>query len=150
MISFQQETLFDIFHEVDELLKLHYEEVALHRDQIKLDPMWEEYAALERIGRLVTYTARDDERLVGYSCFFINRHMHYRDTTVAINDVIFLHPDFRKSTTGYRLIKFSHDQLKARGGIQKVAFHVKFSKDWSAVLHKLGYSDEEKIVGIII
>lgn len=150
MIALQKETLFDIVHEVDELLRLHYEEVALHRDRIKLAPMWDEYATLERMGRFVVFTARDDGRLVGYSAFFINSHMHYRDTVVAHNDVLFLHPDHRKSTTGYRLIKFSHEQLKARGDIHKACWHVKFCKDWSNVLHKLGYVDEEKIVGIIL
>lgn len=150
MITLQRETLFDIVHEVDDLLKLHYDEVALHRDTIKLDPMWEDYASLERMGRFVVFTARDDGRLVGYSAFFVNKHMHYSGTTLAINDVIFLHPDQRKSTTGYRLIKFSHEQLKERGDIQKITFHVKFSKDWSNVLHKLGYIDEEKVVGVIL
>lgn len=149
-IALQQETLYDIVHQVDTLLKMHYEEVALNRHIIKLDPMWHEYAALEKMGRLVVYTARDDGELVGYSAFFINRHMHYAGTTVAINDVLFLHPDQRKSTCGYRLIKFCDDMLKERGDINKIAWHVKLAKDWTNILHKLGYADEEVICGKIL
>lgn len=149
MLVFKEEKLFDVIAEVDALLKMHYEEVAMHRDTIKLNPMWDDYSALERMGRFVIYTVRENDRLVGYSAFFINKHMHYADTVCAVNDVIFLHPDHRKSTAGYRLIKFSHEQLKMRGDVNKAIWHVKHSKDWSAILHKLGYVDEEKIVGII-
>lgn len=61
----QQEILFDVVHEVDDLLQMHYEEVALHRDRIKLNPLWDQYAALEKLGMLIIYTARDDDgRLV--------------------------------------------------------------------------------------
>lgn len=147
----QQEILFDVIHEVDELLQLHYEEVALHRDRIKLDPMWDQYVALEKLGMLAIYTARnDDGKLIGYSAFFINKHMHYKDTVIAINDVLFLHPDYRDGIQGYRFIKFCHDQLVERGGINKITWHVKLKKDWSKVLHKLGYTDEELVVGIVI
>lgn len=149
-ITFQQETLYEIVDQVECLLKMHYEEVALNRDFIKLDPMWKEYATLETMGRFIVYTARENGLLVGYSAFFINKHMHYSGTTVAINDVLFLHPDHRKSTCGYRLIKFSDEMLTNRNDINKIAFHVKLSKDWRKVLHKLGYADEEIICGKIL
>lgn len=146
----QQETLFDIVQEVDYLLKMHYEEVAMHKEKIKLNPMWDEYASLERLGKFVVFTARQDGKLVGYAGFFLMTHMHYAETKLAINDVLFLHPDQRKSTCGYRLIKFADEQLAKRGDIDKITWHVKFSKDWSPVLHKLGYVDEEKVVGRIL
>lgn len=146
-MNLQQETLFDVLDEVDYLLQMHYEEVALNRDKKRLLPKWEEYAALEKMGAFVVYTARHEGVLVGYAAFFIHTHMHYGEYKLAINDVVFLHPDHRKSTCGYRLIKFADDQLKERGDIDHIFWHVKKSKDWTEVLHKLGYVDEEIVVG---
>ena len=69
MVIFQQESLYEIIDEVDELLQLHYTELTLNRDKIKLEPMWEKYAALEFAGAFVVYTARSNGRLIGDSAF---------------------------------------------------------------------------------
>lgn len=143
----QQETLFDIVHEVDELLQMHYEEVALNRDRKKLSPKWEDYRALEVIGNFVIYTAREDKKLIGYAAFFVHTHMHYSEFVTAVNDVIFLHPDHRKGSAGYKLIKFADDQLQKRSDVDHIFWHVKKSNDWTKILHRLGYTDEEIIVG---
>lgn len=149
-MNFQQETLFDVVNEVDELLKLHYEELAMNKDHIKLEPMWDEYASLERMNRFVLYTARNNGVLVGYAAFFVMPHMHYASTRLAVNDVLFLHPDYRKSTCGFKFIKYADEMLTESGLVDKIIWHVKYSLDWSNVLHKLGYADEEKVVGKII
>jgi len=147
MMILQQETLYDIVHEVDSLLQMHYEEVALNKDRKKLLPKWEEYRVMEVIGKLVVYTARDDGKLIGYAAFFINTHMHYGEFTTAINDVVFLHPDYRKGSAGYKLIKYADDQLSNRPGIDHVFWHVKVKNDWTPILKRLGYVEEEIIAG---
>jgi len=149
MLTFQRETLFDIIEEVDSLLQLHYEELTLNKDRVKLDPQWNAYAELERLGRFVVFTARDGDMLVGYNAFFLQKHMHYAGFTVAQNDVLFLHPDYRLGMTGIRLLKTSEAGLKAAGA-EKVTYHVKFVKDWRPILHRFGYSDEEVMCGKII
>jgi hypothetical protein len=147
MITIQQEILFDIFDEMQELTRLHYEEIALHKEAIPLDPMWEEYATLERIGRLVIFTARDEGKLIGYGFFFINQHMHYARTKIAINDVLFLHPDYRKGTmAGIRLIRFCEQQL-AQMAVDKITWHIKVKHDWGAILDRMGYADEDIVKG---
>lgn len=149
MLTIQRETLFDIVHEVDELLKLHYAEVALHKDAVPLAPMWERYRQLEQADAFVVYTAREEGQLIGYSAFFINRHLHYGDTVMAHNDVIFLHPDHRRGTAGIKLIKFSEQALRDRG-ITKITWHVKVDKDWTQILERMGYAREDIIMGKIL
>lgn len=145
-MDFAQELLCEVVQEVQPLLQLHYEELCLHRDVVKLDPQWREYALLEQLQRFVVLTAREDGRLCGYSAFFLNRHMHYGGFTVAQNDVLFLHPDSRRGTTALRLIDWTECQLRDLGA-QKVTYHIKFSHDWRPVLHRRGYSDEEVMCG---
>jgi GNAT superfamily N-acetyltransferase len=149
MITYARETLFDVVEEVDGLLRLHYDELTLNKDAIRLDPVWEEYRALESMGRFVLFTARANGALVGYNAFFVTRHIHYAALTMAINDVLFLHPDHRRGSTGIKLLKFAEAELKAQG-VQKVSYHVKRSLDWSPILHRMGYTDEEMVVGKLL
>lgn len=149
MITFQREQVLDVADEIEDLLRMHYEEVALHKEAIPLDPDWPRYVSLEEVGQLAVYTARDDGRLVGYSVFFLYQHIHYKQTRIASNDVLFLHPDYRKGTCGIKLIKHSEQQLKSLG-VNKVTWHIKFNKDFRPILHRMGYCDEEVIVGKIL
>lgn len=149
MITFQRELLCEVVQEVQPLLDLHYEELTLNKDRVRLAPQWPMYAALERADAFVVFTARDDGRLVGYNAFFLNRHMHYEGLMVAQNDVLFLHPDYRKGLTGVRILKFAEQCLRLAGAM-KVCYHVKFSLDFRPILHRLNYADEEVMVGKLL
>jgi GNAT superfamily N-acetyltransferase len=144
-MDFARELLCEVVQEVQPLLDLHYRELCLHQDVIKLDPMWPEYALLEQLERFVVFTARDEGRLVGYSAFFLNRHMHYGGFTVAQNDVLFLHPAARRGTTGLRLIDWTEQMLWDLAA-DKITYHIKFALDWRPILHRRGYADEEVMV----
>jgi len=141
-IVFGKELLCEAVHEADELLRLHYEELTLNKHRVKLDPIWDSYASLEAAGRFHIFTAREDGRLIGYSAFFVNRHLHYADLTTALNDVLFLHPDHRLGMTGIRLLKFCEAELKKLGA-QKVCWHAKLNTSLIPILTRMGYATEE-------
>jgi hypothetical protein len=142
MISFRREYLYEVQIEIDELLQLHYEELTRNKDRVKLAPMWEEYATLERMNRFIVFAARDGSRLVGYSAFFLTHHLHYQELMTAMNDVLFLHPECRQGTTGLRLIKFCEVELKKLGA-QKVCWHAKLDTALIPILKRMGYQVEE-------
>ena len=149
MISYQQEVLYDLIDEVEPLLELHYQELCLNKEFVKLDPRWDKYAALEIAGSFVIYTAREDGKLVGYSAFFISPHPHYAGLTVAVNDVLFVHPDQRGSV-GIRLIKFSEQELTLRLGHFKLTWRAKYTNNLAAILERLGYAREEVVMAKLI
>lgn len=149
MVSIQQELLYEIIQEVDDLLNLHYEELTMNKDKVKLKPIWPTYAALEAADAFVVFTAREEGKLIGYSAFFVNRHLHYEDLVLAANDVLFLHPDHRLGMTGIRLIKFSEKQLSARGA-HKITWHAKHNTSLIPILTRLGYRNEEVVMGKIL
>jgi hypothetical protein len=60
-----------------------------------------------------------------------------------------LHPDYRAGMLGLRLIKESEKILKEKK-VDKILWHIKFNKDFRIILHRLGYVDEDVIVGKII
>jgi GNAT superfamily N-acetyltransferase len=139
---FARELLCECVQEAQPLLERHYGELTLRKDIVRLDPMWPEYALLERLGRFMVFTARENGMLVGYNAFFVNRSMHYAALTVAQNDVLFLHPDHRRGTTALRFIDWCEEYLD-REGVDKVTYHIKLSLDWRPILHRRGYVDEE-------
>lgn len=148
-LDLQIEPLADILPEVQDLLVQHYEELTLNKHRIKLNPIWVRYLTLESQGKFVTITARMDSELVGYSGFFLDRHIHYEDLMVAANDVLYLRKDLRQGMTGIRLIKFSEKAMRELGA-DKITWHVKYSNDIRPILHRLGYADEDVIVAKLL
>lgn len=149
MISYQIETFDQVKDDIKDLLRLHYNEVALDREYIPLDPDWDKYEAIYHRGGLFIATARDDNKLIGYSVFFVVNHLHYSSTLVASNDVLYLRPEYRQGTAGIKLIKFSESELK-KAGVDKAVWHIKYHKDFRKILYRMGYKDEDAIVGKVL
>lgn len=149
MTTYQHELLYEVLPDIEPLLVLHYEELTLNKDRIVLNPMWERYAALEQAGALKIYTARQDGRLIGYGWFFINQHMHYAELTVAMNDVLFVHPDYRTGRTGVRLIQYCEQELSKQLQKFKLVWHAKLSNELSSILKRMGYQTEEVMMAKI-
>lgn len=148
MTTIQRENYWDASSGVKALLQAHWEEVALHREEIKLNPDFSRYQQAEIRNALVVITARQGTELVGYSVFLLHRHLHYKDCLVASNDVIYLKPECR-GVVGARLIKRSEEILKSLK-VQKVVWHIKPRNDWSSVLSRLGYDQEEIIMAKVL
>lgn len=148
MPTYSKESLGDVISEAEPLLQRHYQELTLNRDVVKLNPDWRRYSELEHAGAFHVFTAREVGRLIGYSAFFLSTHLHYKDLVVASNDVLYLHPDARDGMTGIRLIKISESGMKALGAA-KITWHAKYSNDLQQILARLGYANEEAIMGKI-
>ena len=136
-MKYALETLEQVAEELHPLLEAHWREIA-HFQDILLEPDWEFYAAMQELGRLRFYTARDGGRLVGYCVFFVNPNRHYKSSLQAAQDILFLHPGYRNTGNGRALILFCDAQLRAEG-VQAVYQHIKSAHDFSALLTSVGY-----------
>lgn len=150
MITIQKEKILAAAEEMESLLQSHFDEVALHKDEIPLDPDWPRYVALEEHGICHLITARIDGKLIGYSVVFLSTHMQHASTMVADCDALYIHPAYRHgSKAGIRIIEYTEKFVKSLGA-KKMVWHIKNAHDWSLVLYRKGYEDEEKIVGKIL
>jgi hypothetical protein len=141
------QTTIDLFIEqIKPLLELHYQELTLDKDIMVLKPDWARYRELMALDKMSVLGAYEDDKLVGYSVFFKQPHIHYEDNIMAHNDVLFLHPRCRQGITGIKLIKASEEMLQQQG-VSKVVWHVKYSRDFRNILYRMGYKDEDVIVG---
>lgn len=131
---------------IEPLLEQHYAELTLDKDVIRLQPNWEQYQQLYNAGKLFALGAYYYDQLVGYSVFFLRNHIHYSDAIIADNDVLFLAPAFRVGRLGIELLRRSEQHLQELG-VTKITWHVKTSRDFRTILTRMGYVEEDIIMG---
>jgi GNAT superfamily N-acetyltransferase len=148
-IEFQTESWLDVLPELKAMFDAHWEEIALNRDAIKLDIDYDLYERLTRSGELHLVTARDDGWLVGYHVSVIRPHPHYKSTLHCLTDVFYLRPEYRSGMTGYKLIKFFRDSLKARG-VKKVLMGTKLGIDIDPLMKRLGFTPIERVYSLVL
>lgn len=142
-MEFKQEFFDDVRVEIESLIKLHWDMIALNKEKIKLNPDWDRYASLEGAGHLRIFTVRDEGTLVGYFVVIVGPSLHYKDHLFAENDVLFLHPEWRKGLAGVRLIKFAESHLRS-DGVSVLHINTKGHASFSPVLDRIGYREIEK------
>ena len=144
MIKYQQEFLSQVEDDSKYLLELHWNEVALNKEHIKLNPDWESYYELEQVGNLRIFTARNKGTFVGYFVVIVNSNLHYKDHLFAANDIIYLHKDYRKGFTGIKLIKFAEECLR-EDGVSVLAINTKVHQPFDVVLERLDFNMVERV-----
>jgi GNAT superfamily N-acetyltransferase len=97
------------------LFRLHWHDLALHKDKMPLAPRLAAYRALEDSGELLTLTARRDGRLIGYFIARIGPALHYETTLQGQTDLPYVHPDVRGRGIGVRLFLAAEAEMKRRG-----------------------------------
>lgn len=115
MLKINIEKLNEVKDECQNLIEQHWREIAVWQD-IPLAPNWLAYQQMEDAKALVIYTVRNEEnQLVGYAVFFMRHHIHYKDHIWALNDIVWVHPDYRDGRIGRNLINFWEQDLQSRG-----------------------------------
>lgn len=145
--TYQLEPITSLWDEILPLVKAHYHEVAHYQD-IELAPDFDQYDALDQAGILRAYTARVDGVLIGYAIFMVKRNLHYSRSLQAIQDVLFILPEYRKNGVGAGLILHCDMELDKLGA--EVVYHhvkVKPELDFSPLLERIGYELIDKIYG---
>lgn len=140
-LTFQQEVLSAIWDDLMPLLNEHWKEIA-HYPDIPLDIDRGTYERLEANDSIRLYTLREDRELVGYACFFIINHPHYRSSKQAQQDVIYIAPKARG--VGKQFIKDCDEELR-REGVQVVSHHVKAAHNFGPMLERIGYELQDLI-----
>jgi hypothetical protein len=143
-ITFQEEGVAVIRSEGMDLLRQHWAEVAQFPDIQQLDPDWDQYELFEKKGRLWALTARDQGVLIGYISVLLGNHLHYKTLKTAVEDVHFLHPDYRKGLTGYRLLALTRKAMALRG-VQFWALRTKVQHDHGLLFERLGLEKHDMV-----
>jgi GNAT superfamily N-acetyltransferase len=126
------------------LFQRHWEEVALDKDVVPLDPQWDLYAELDRMGRLLITTVRLDGALIGYCSHFIAPNLHYKSLVVADNDIFWLASEHRNSRIGIKLLRTA-EQYAREAGCNKILMKEKIHVSLGRLFQFLGYREIERL-----
>lgn len=142
MITAHIESFEERLEELQALLPLHYQELALNQDKVPLSPQYGIYIARERAGELLFVTLRDAGALVGYFIGFIAPGLHYSTCLTCTMDIFFVRADKRKGSAGVRLFRFVESELRRRG-VQRWFMGSKIHADASALFQRIGAAPVE-------
>lgn len=136
MLTAQPEPWATFIEEAKPLLPLHWEELALNKDKVPLDPQYEVYDARDRRGEVMVITLRQVGRLVGYFIGFVAPGLHYRTCLTLTMDIFWTHPDVRGGMGGVRLFRAVEAEARRRG-VDRMFFGSKQHKDASRLFEFL-------------
>ena len=103
-----------------------------------VDPNFDLYATMARVGCLTIYTVRDDGVLVGYASYFVGMSMHSKQAGWATSDSVWINPEARRLCLGRRLLRYIETDLRERGIIVSQTL-AKPGSAFSRLLHSQGY-----------
>ncbi|WP_455154177.1 GNAT family N-acetyltransferase [Cupriavidus campinensis] len=115
MITTHLESFSAILPELKPLLPLHYEELALDKDKVPLDPQYDIYLERDRRGELMFMAVRQDGALIGYFIGFVAPGLHYRTCLTLTMDIFYIVPEHRGNKAGLVLFEAVKKEAKRRG-----------------------------------
>lgn len=149
MITAHVESFTERLEELKVLLPMHYEELALNKDKVPLDPQYDIYIKREAMGEVLFVTLREAGRLVGYFIGFVAPGLHYRTCLTCTMDIFYVHPDVRGRMGGVRLFRAVKAELKRRG-VQRWFVGSKTHADASRLFEALGFHKVETYYSMMV
>ena len=136
-ITFHVEKFEDRLEELKTILPRHWEELALDKDKVPLDPQYDVYIDREKKGGLIFIVGRLNGEMVAYFIGFVGPGIHYKTCLTCTMDIFYVTPEHRGRMGGIRLFKFVKAEL-IRRGVQRWIVGSKAHKDASRLFEALG------------
>lgn len=130
MITAQVEPLTPVLDELKVMFPDHWEELALNKDKVPLDPQYNIYLARDAAGEVLFVTLRQDGEIVGYFVGFVAPGLHYKTCLTLTMDIFWTRHDIRGGTAGLRLFRAVEKEAKRRG-VDRLFYGSKLMKDAS-------------------
>jgi len=143
MLTAQVEPWTAMLEQLKPMFPAHWEELALNKDHVPLDPQYDIYLERDRRGELLLITLRQDGDLVGYFIGFIAPGLHYKTCLTLTMDIFYVWPGARGLNGGIIMFKAVHAEAKRRG-VQRIFAGSKLHADASWLFEKLGYEEVER------
>lgn len=138
-VEYRQEFLSLSQKEIEPLAVQEWEESGHPTKELCID--WDTYTQLEEMGRLQFFTARIDNKLVGYFVVLTIPPLTTKEV-IGYYDSVYVQPNYRKSRVFLTLLKFVEKCLK-EDGIKSVVASSSTKNPIDNLLSRVGYSPIE-------
>jgi GNAT superfamily N-acetyltransferase len=143
-VTYQEESWQTLWNDGQELFSHHWKELALDQEEIPMDLDYERYSSLGTMGMLFILTVRWNGSLVGYVVVFLMPHFHYKSSgLMALTDMYYLLPRFRRGPIGIKLFTELEKRLKEKG-ISRAHIGCKVHQDHQLLFESLGWKFTDK------
>lgn len=142
MITWQVEPFPAFLEEAKPLFPHHWDELALNKEHVPLDPQYETYLERDRRGEVLVVAGRSAGDLVGYFVGFVAPGLHYRTCLTLTMDIFYVVPEHR-GRQGIALFRAVEAEAKRRG-VQRMFVGSKLHADASWLFEKLRYTEVER------
>lgn len=136
MVTVLIEDLDDVLPELKELFPAHYEELALNKDHVPLDPQYDVYLERSRRGEVLCAVMREAGVIVGYFVGFVAPGLHYRTCLTLTMDIFYVRQDRRAGLNGIKLFRCVEQEARRRG-VQRWFMGSKLHADASALFKRI-------------
>jgi GNAT superfamily N-acetyltransferase len=144
MLTAAPEPFPPFLEEVKPLLPRHWEELALDKDDVPLDPQYDVYLERDRQGSVFLIVLRSAGELAGYFIGFVNPGLHYQTCLTLTPDIFWIAPEHRGQRGGFLLFDAVEKEARRRG-VNRMFVGTKLHLDCSALFDRLGYDRVEVI-----
>lgn len=144
-ITYQIENPYDIKDELLPLNKEHYKD-DFRKEETALDIDWDYYNEAFIAGEMTCFTARDEDKLVGYMTTNICSHQHNKDFVVGSMDTLFVDEEYRNKGIASELFSNTEEFLKDCG-VDYLQATFRTEKTAESVTGKFGYKKVEYTYG---
>jgi GNAT superfamily N-acetyltransferase len=143
MITFSVESLTENLEQMKPLFPRHWEELALNKEKVPLDPQFETYLRRDEMGEVLFLAGRDRGELIAYFVGFVAPGLHYKTCLTLTMDIFYVVPKQRGKSAGVRLFKAVEAEARRRG-VQRMFVGSKCHKDASWLFERLDYIEVER------
>lgn len=110
-----------------------------------LEPNWMGYQALQDAGIVFAVAAFDGERIVGYSTACVIPHTFNPAVVFCSSDALFVAPEYRKCSAGFKLIRET-ERIGAARGAKRMTWHTRAGTPLARSFEKRGYASADVIM----
>lgn len=106
-------------------------------------PAEDQFRDVEKLGRLLIVTVREEGQIVGYWVGALLPHLHYKDCgLMCYTDMYFLAPSARKGNVGIRMLALAEEEAKKRGAT-KFYISCKVHQNHTELLERIGFKKSD-------
>ncbi len=143
-MNYNKETISTIKDDIAPLVTAVYDEVEVDTDKLAFSLDWDSYNKLEQLDMLHIFTARKQEKLVGFLVMIATKSLHASNNIVAASDVIYIQPSERKGNVAKKFIQYAEKSL-ADLGVSAMFITTKTKAPFDKLLESVGFSNTEKV-----